>query len=46
MLGDDLSDPAGNAFAVSAAAPARALAMQTIANNARIVRVDIRQISR
>jgi hypothetical protein len=46
MLGEDLSDPAGNAFAASVAAAARALTMQTIATNARIVRVDIRQMSR
>jgi len=46
MLGADLSAPAGNAFATSGAAPARALAMQRIATDARIVRVDIRQMAR
>ena len=46
MLGDDVSAPAGNAFAESVAARADALAMQTIATKARIVRVDIRQMER
>jgi hypothetical protein len=46
MLDDDVSAPAGNAFAGSAAAPAGALKMQRIAIEARIVRVDIRQIER
>jgi hypothetical protein len=41
-----LSAPAGNAFAESFAAAARALKMQTIATDARNVRVDIRQMAR
>ena len=46
MLGADVSAPAGNVFAESVAARADALAMQTIATKARIVRVDIRQMER
>jgi hypothetical protein len=46
MLGADLSAPAGNALAASAAALARALKMQTIAADATMIRVDIRQMAR
>jgi hypothetical protein len=46
MLGDDLSAPAGSAFAESAATLARALRMQRIAADARIVRVDIQHMAR
>jgi hypothetical protein len=46
MLGEDLSAPAGSAFAESTAAPARALRMQSIATDARIFRVDILLMAR
>jgi hypothetical protein len=42
ILGDDLSAPAGSAFAGSDPALAPVLRKQRIATDARIVRVDIR----
>jgi hypothetical protein len=46
MLGDDFSAPTGSAFAEFTAAPARVLRMQSIATDARIIRVDILLMAR